>query len=112
MDMPDKVTVTERDQGQTITVRVGQPVVVSLPENATTGYRWAVERVAPESVEIREGESQYGGGAVGTGGRAQWIFVPKAPGTVSIALKRWRHWEGDKSFVVDGRTIKVKSGKP
>ena len=97
--MPDKITVTERNEGQTITVRVGQPVVVSLPENATTGYRWAVDRVDPETVEIREGESQYGSGAVGTGGRAQWIFVPKARGTVSIALKRWRHWEGDASIV-------------
>jgi len=97
--MPTNIDLTEQNDGQTIDIHLGQSLVVSLPENATTGYRWAIDHVDTAIVEVREGEPQYGSGAIGSGGRAQWVFAPKAPGTTSIALKRWRHWEGDRSIV-------------
>ena len=97
--MPDGVSLTEQDDGATIDVRVGQAVIVNLPENATTGYRWAIEHVDPRRVEVREAEPQYPASAVGSGGRAQWLFLSRASGMTRITMKQWRPWEGDTSIV-------------
>ena len=99
MNMRDQLVLTAQNDGQTIDVRVGQTVIVNLPENATTGYRWAIEQMDPRLVEAREAKPQYPSGAIGSGGRAEWVFLPKAPGTTLITLKQWRPWEGAKSIV-------------
>jgi inhibitor of cysteine peptidase len=99
VDMPESIILTEQDEGKTVDVHVGQTVIVSLPENASTGYRWAIEHADPSLVEAREAEPRYPSGAVGAGGRAQWVFLAKIPGTTLITLKQLRPWEGDASIV-------------
>ena len=49
----EPIQVSLADDGRAVTVAAGQQVVVRLPENATTGYRWdraggSVEVVADE----------------------------------------------------------------
>jgi inhibitor of cysteine peptidase len=97
--MPGTIILTEHDDGRTIDLHVGQAVTVNLPENATTGYRWAIEQPDARLVEAREGKSQYPSNALGSAGRVEWVFLAKAPGTTSITLKQWRPWEGDASIV-------------
>ncbi len=36
------ILLTEADSGRSIAARVGDEIVVELPENPTTGYRWEV----------------------------------------------------------------------
>lgn len=91
------MTLTERDHDRTVTVHVGQPVTVSLPENASTGYRWAPADSDPRFVTVQAGAPRYPSGAVGSGGRTEWVLTPIAPGETSVALKLWRSWEGDAS---------------
>jgi inhibitor of cysteine peptidase len=98
VEMSEKLRLTEQNDGQSVEVHVGEAVTVSLPENATTGYRWAVEEADASVVEVREGQAHYTSGAVGSGGRVEWIFLPKAPGTTLITLKQWRPWEGASSI--------------
>lgn len=91
--------LTEADNGKTVELRAGDEVVLRLPENATTGYRWAVDAADGNLVEVKEGEYLARSNAVGSGGQAQWIIYAKAVGTTPIKLKRWRHWEGERSVV-------------
>ena len=99
MDTPKKaVVLSERDHDRTIDLHVGEAVSVSLPENATTGYRWAIEEADSQLIEARAAPPKYPANAVGSGGEVQWDFIAKAPGTTSIVMKQWRHWEGDASI--------------
>jgi inhibitor of cysteine peptidase len=90
-------TLTEADNDRTIELRVGDSVRVSLPENATTGYRWAIDRLDQQIVEAVGSEPHYPGGAVGAGGEVTFSFKAKQPGAGDIMLKYWRHFEGDSS---------------
>lgn len=92
-------TITEVDNGRTVAIAVGEAVVLCLPENATTGYRWTVEHLDPTLADIEEGNYRRFSDAVGSGGEACWTVHGKAPGTSQIGLKLWRHWEGDRSIL-------------
>ena len=96
---PDPIVLTEAVQGRIVDVRVGQCVIVELPENASTGYRWAVDRADPALVDAAEGSASYPAGLPGAGGRAQWRFTALAPGTTAVVLKKWRPWEGEAGVV-------------
>jgi len=46
-------TLTEVDDGRTIAAKVGDTIELVLPENATTGYRWASIQQATDSATKR-----------------------------------------------------------
>jgi len=90
-------SLTEADNDQTVDLRVGETFHVRLPENATTGYRWTIDRLDDEVVEAVGSEPDYAAGSIGSGGAVTFTFRAKKPGTGDIALKHWRHFEGDAS---------------
>jgi inhibitor of cysteine peptidase len=95
------VFLTETDSGRTVDVRLGDTVQVALRENATTGYRWAIDRYDEEFIEAVGSESHYAPdtkNSIGVGGTVAFIFRGKKAGTGEVVLKNWRHWEGDKSI--------------
>ena len=91
-------TLTERDDGRTIELRVGERIILELPEIAGTGYRWALEDPVPAALEVREEPFRADSKALGSGGTAAWTVVAKAPADVPLRLKLWRAWEGDASI--------------
>jgi inhibitor of cysteine peptidase len=91
-------SLTEADNGRTVDLRVGETVSVTLPENATTGYRWAIDRLDPGIVEANEAKPHYPSGAVGSGGVVTFAFKSTGPGSGEVSLKHWRHFEGDASI--------------
>lgn len=91
--------VFEADNGKTIDISLGAPVRVVLPENASTGYRWTIDRYDEEFIEAVATEPHYPAGAVGSGGEVEFIFKSKKIGSGEIRLKQWRHWEGDSSII-------------
>jgi inhibitor of cysteine peptidase len=93
------VSLVETDNDRTVDVRLGDVVQVSLPENATTGYRWTIDRYDEDIVEAVGNEPRYPADAVGSGGRVAFTFKGKKIGAGEIALKHWRHWEGDRSII-------------
>ena len=98
--MADTVTLTEADQGRSINLRTGESATIDLPENATTGYRWAVDRADSSLVSVQDGPARPStSGAIGSGGRRSFIITAIAPGTTELVLKRWRSWEGEGGVV-------------
>lgn len=91
--------MTPRQNGRVIVARVGDSIVLQLPENPTTGYAWALDSI--DSTLLEAGAPAYhgAGAGLGTGGEKTWTLTARAPGRTRVALKRWRHWEGDTSIV-------------
>jgi inhibitor of cysteine peptidase len=92
-------SLTEADNERTVDLRVGESVRLTLPENATTGYRWALDRLDRDVVEEAGSEPHPSRGAIGSGGNVTFDFTAKKAGSGEVALKYWRHFEGDASIV-------------
>jgi len=92
------VSVTLAENGGSVSLRIGDHLVVRLPETPTTGFRWAVA-IGPQSALAASGDdfTLGGGSAVGGGGTHSFRFVAQRQGTDSIHLKLWRDWEGEQS---------------
>ncbi len=88
------------DNGRTVVLRSGEVLRVVLPENATTGYRWAVERWDREVAGLVAEAPQYPpGSAVGSGGHVEFLFKARKPGFGEIVLREWRPWAGSASVI-------------
>ena len=90
-------SLTEADDGRSVDLRVGETVGVTLPENATTGYRWAIDRIDPGIVEANEAKPRYPSDQTGSAGRVTFAFKATKAGSGEVVLKYWRHFEGDAS---------------
>jgi inhibitor of cysteine peptidase len=89
--------LTPRDNDGTAEVNIGDSVRINLPENASTGFRWAIDRYDEHLFEVVATEPHYPKDSIGAGGYVSFTFRAKNPGSGEIALKNWRHWEGDSS---------------
>lgn len=93
------VTLTQRDNGKSIQIQVGDRVVVQLPENPTTGFQWSLDHTNDEVLQLEN--SEYNSplaGSVGGSGQHTFTFQGKKPGVAESHFKLWRDWEGDKSI--------------
>ena len=91
------LTIGESDNGRTLDIGCGESVRVSLPENATTGYRWAIDRYDERVIEAIASEAAYPASTLGSGGEVAFTLRGKNVGSGEITLKYWRHWEGESS---------------
>jgi inhibitor of cysteine peptidase len=94
----DVFTFSMADQGRSITLETGQELVLRLPSNPTTGYRWEIETLdraylqpigEAEFVQDETGEEQL----VGVGGVEVFRFRALEPGTTTLKLIYHRTWE-------------------
>ena len=102
--VPEKAPKTmlllvEKDNDRTMDIHLDETVQISLPENATTGYRWEIDRYDEALIKMLATEPCYTSNAIGSGGVVAFIFQGKKIGSGEIALKHWRSWEGDASVV-------------
>ena len=91
------VEIGPADKGRHIELRKDDTLVVSLPENPSTGYRWAVDQVG--GILQLEG-TQFNlmkGAGVGAGGWRTLRFMAAATGAAKLQLKLWQEWGGDAS---------------
>ncbi len=89
----------ETDLDRTVDIRLGETVKIALAENATTGYRWAIDHYDEKFINLLATEPHYSNDTVGSGGEIHFIFEGKTSGTGEIFLKQWRSWEGDSSII-------------
>ena len=79
--------IGERDSGKLVEVEVGQSVVIRLPENPTTGFRWSV--IAGGDVVCTFVRDEFQGAAIavpGAGGEHVWEMRADAAGETLIKL--------------------------
>jgi inhibitor of cysteine peptidase len=91
--------LNESDNNRTISIRTGEKLRITLPENATTGFRWEIERCDRELVGVVAEEPRYHSGKVGSGGHVEFVFQGRSVGVCEIVLKHWRSWEGEASVI-------------
>lgn len=84
--------------GRALAARVGDTVVLRLPENPTTGVRWQADDAWPDAVELVD--DRYGSqetDAIGESNiRILTLRLLKA-GSVALNLSRMQAWEGPES---------------
>lgn len=91
--------LVETDNERTIDTHVGDTARITLPENATTGYRWAIERYDNHFIKALATEPRYTSDALGSGGEIAFTFEARKVGSGEIVLKQWKFWEGDSSVI-------------
>jgi len=102
---------TKEQDGRVLAVRVGDSISVRLLENPTTGYAWTLESIDATLLEAGRPTYHGEGAGLGSGGMKTWSLRARAPGSTRVGLKRWRHWEGDKSVVERfAFTLDIKAG--
>ena len=90
-------TITEAEVTSPLTVSPGDEIVVRLPENPSTGFRWHVETVPPGMLDAENDEFAVSAMAPGAAGTRVLSFRARSPGSAQIGLKLFRAWEGDSS---------------
>lgn len=82
------------DDGRSVELRPGQVVVLRLPENPTTGYRWE----APAGLALLADSFEPGGAAAGAAGLRVLRFEAGA-GSYRFDLRRpWGGGEPERSW--------------
>ena len=77
-------------------LHVGQQLILSLPSNPTTGYRWAIQDSAggvlrslgPEVYSTPDDDA-----VIGAAGHSTWRFQAAASGEATLRLAYQRTWE-------------------
>ncbi|HOU39940.1 MAG TPA: protease inhibitor I42 family protein, partial [Promineifilum sp.] len=78
----------ENDNGQTVTMGVGDALHLTLPENRSTGYVWSVV-TNDESILRPDAEPTYeieGEAMPGAGGQVTFNFIAAREGRVNLQL--------------------------
>jgi inhibitor of cysteine peptidase len=89
-----EIAVKQDQNGSTVSAKVGDSLIVELPENPTTGFRWVpgeldASIVAPQSDEFILGSNT----GVGAGGVKVFRFLVKGHGSARVQLRLARAWE-------------------
>ncbi len=90
-------TLTVEEQSDCpIQLHTGQNLIVSLPSNPTTGYRWAIQDSAGgvlRSLGPEVYHSSDNGQLLGSGGQSTWRFQAFEQGTGRLRLTSQQPWE-------------------
>jgi inhibitor of cysteine peptidase len=82
-----------RENGATVKVSPADRIVVHLPENATTGYRWSLSPL-PGGIEMESDDVLLAERpAAGAGALRVMVFRGRRPGRAKIVLLLARPWE-------------------
>ncbi len=92
---PDSLTLQQQSQCP-LSLGNGQSLLLTLPSNPTTGFRWVLrddadavlERLGPEVYSNPEDS-----GLVGSAGLSTWRFKVKQAGAGNLQLTYQRPWE-------------------
>jgi inhibitor of cysteine peptidase len=87
------VELSEASTSGSRTIPRGEDVVLRLPENPTTGFRWEVMQSGPGQLALTDDQFVAGDAGLGAGGQRVFRFVGSAQGSVLLTLRERRAWE-------------------
>jgi inhibitor of cysteine peptidase len=97
---PKSMQADESFDGRKIELHVGETLLVKLPENASTGYRWIIPPESARKLEkiLRTEEQPVPGpgNLIGRPGLRNFYFQALKPGKVELELYYQRPWETSK----------------
>ena len=94
--------ITSESNGKTIEVAVGSRFDLTLPENITIGYSWAVKGELSKLVQLvgepehKENKGAPGSKRLGSGGMVTFHFKAVGKGKAEITFVYRRPWEKDR----------------
>lgn len=104
-----RLSLDESDNGKTVSVFPGDSIVLTLPENPSTGFRWDLETTAG-IVLVSGSYISPGTGRIGAAGTHLWHFMVRGTGTQEVSGIYRRPWvpvKGDENQFV----LHLDSGK-
>lgn len=106
---PTTAMLTLSDDGSSVTIDLGDVLVISLEGNPTTGYTWEPQDL-DETVLTLSGEPVYepASDALGASGTLTFTFEPVAAGEVDLTLVYHRPWESVPPLDTFGVTVTVR----
>ena len=92
----------------TLTYNAGQPFIIELEENVTTGFSWSLDLPVNITLitEASTGPRRQSGMVGGGGGVHTFVLKGSRPGKSTIRAIYKRSWE-DKKVVTDSRNLKI-----
>lgn len=88
------VALGAADRGRTIEVTQGYRVLLRLPENSSTGYRWELEQLEGDALKLQADTYHPSASpALGAGGVRGFDFLARSPGNAVLRLRLRRPWE-------------------
>lgn len=87
--------LSQSDRGRTVLVRKGDEIVVTLPENPTTGFRWKMELTGKVLQPLDSPVFLPAGPGIGSGGGRTFTLVANDVGESVITFKLRRAWGPD-----------------
>ena len=93
------IKIAETEDNTDVQAEVGDTLEVRLHENATTGYRWALDNLDPALFVADGVDAEYPRSAVGSGGTAILRVRTVAKGSGTLTLKYWRSFEGESGII-------------
>lgn len=96
------VIVTTRMSSTPIPIagRVGSQIVITIPSNQTTGFKWGLGNKPGAAVKlVGSAYAAPSNGLAGQGGMESWTFRAVAPGSAAVSMEYARTWEKKKGPV-------------
>jgi inhibitor of cysteine peptidase len=89
-----EVVIGEANKGGTITLKDGDSLVVQLPENPTTGFRWGPTGATSQLLQRESDDfAPAGSSALGAGGMRTFRYRAKGKGNAVLSFALARSWE-------------------
>jgi inhibitor of cysteine peptidase len=89
-----EITLSNADNGKTLTLKPGQTLTLQLTENPTTGYRWSIAPFNDQLLKLTDDRFDLPkGSAMGGGGQRILTFKATRSGQINLTLNHKREWE-------------------
>jgi len=97
--MPDTISVNEQDNNSSLSLDSGTILIVTLRENASTGFKWHLERYDQNILSLESDTySMSSTSRIGGGGSRLLRFSAIAPGQTVLRLLKPRTWQRPENY--------------
>jgi inhibitor of cysteine peptidase len=88
------IFITKTDHGKVFDIFLGNLIVIQLPENPTTGFRWKVIEINNNIIVQKDSNfSISSNSGIGGGGTRTFSLTAIGEGCTKVKLKLLREWE-------------------
>ena len=95
--LPEKITLTEKNNGDSLNLKINDTMEIKLESNPTTGYSWFLSDTVDNIIFSITGpkfiESKKDEGLVGVGGYETFTLKATSKGKTDLILDYKRPWE-------------------